>query len=431
MHRSTGIRLLAAIAALLLGVTLCGPAAAHLTPNSEIRLDFSPGSVAADIVVPQSEFGYATALPTDNSPASLAQAQRYLERNVAVIAPDGRHWALTIDKIEFAEIIGPPDLHATAHITPPPGATDRRFTFEWHALTREVPTHFALLVIGEDLAGHTTGGRELVGALTAARPLLSVDRGTPSSLRLLVNALRLGAQHIAGGHDHLLFLLALLLPAPLLAAGYAGPGRWSGRWGGPRPSRDTLRRLALIVTAFTCGHSLTLIAAALFSAHLPAPPVEAGIALSVLISAVHAGKPIFPGREPLVALLFGLVHGLAFATVISNFGLDASTRAIAILGFNLGIEAVQLLVVLCALPALLFAANSSHYTPVRVTLATLIGIAAAVWLVERVSGTTTPLSAAFEVAIPWCFAAVVAASALVLLRSAVLRLPARGLARPV
>lgn len=369
------VTLLRLLGALLIALA-AQPAQAHLTPNSEIRLDLAPGAIVADVVVPQSEFGYATNLPTDNSPQSLAAARDYLLKNFAITAPDGRRWRVRADRMAFETIIGPPDFHATLTLMPPAGASDRRFRLDWHVITTEVPTHFALLVVGGDLAGGVKGERELLGALTAARPTIVVNRGSASFTGLFGNAFLLGARHIAEGYDHLLFLLALLLPAPLIAR--------AGRWAEPRPARETFRHLAMIVTAFTLGHSLTLIAAALFGARLPAPPVEAGIALSVLISAIHAARPIFPGREHYVAAGFGLVHGLAFATTVANFGLGTGTRLTAILGFNIGIEAVQLAVVLAALPLLLMLPRWRNGTRARLVLAGLTGLAAIVWLVERI-----------------------------------------------
>lgn len=363
--------LIAALALLFLGSTAQG----HLTPNSEIRLDFAPGLVKADVVVPQAEFGYATGLATNNRPASLAQAKARVLADMAVLSPDGRPWRVKMDRIAFEEIAGPPDLHLQLTLTPPSGASDRSLRWRWHVVTHEAPSHFALLVVDGDLAGGVKGERELVGALTAGRTELLVDRGQAGLIGLFGNAFALGAHHIAEGYDHLLFLLALLLPAPLLAAGR--------RWAGPRPARDTFRALAWIVTAFTIGHSTTLILAAFFGVRLPAQPVEAGIAFSVLISAIHAARPLFPGKEPLVAGLFGLVHGLAFATLVSNFGLGAGTRATAILGFNLGIEAVQLGVVLLALPLLLLLARQPWGAKVRLVLAAVTGLAALVWLAER------------------------------------------------
>lgn len=359
----------------LLLALMATPALAHLTPNSEIRLDFAPGAVKADVVIPQAEFGYATGLPTDNRPDSLERVKARILADMAVLARDGRPWRIAVDRIAFEQIAGPPDLHLTLTLTPPTGASDRSLLLRWHVVTREAPSHFALLVVDGDLAGGVRGSRELVGALTATRPELTVTRGQASLGRLLANAFRLGAHHIAEGYDHLLFLLALLLPAPLLAAG--------GRWTTPRPTRDTAKHLAWIVSAFTLGHSTTLVIAAFSGVHLPVQPVEAGIAFSVLVSAIHAARPLFPGREPVVAGLFGLVHGLAFATLIGNFGLGTATRATAILGFNLGIEAVQLGVVLVALPGLVMLARWRHGQKVRAGLAMLTAIAALVWLAQR------------------------------------------------
>jgi hypothetical protein len=372
---SSGSATIRALIAALTLLCLGSAAQGHLTPNSEIRLDFAPGLVKADVVVPQAEFGYATGLATDNRPESLARAKARVLADMAVLSPDGRPWRVEVDRIAFEEIAGPPDLHLQLTLTPPAGASDRSLRWRWHVVTRQAPSHFALLVVDGDLAGGVKGERELVGALTAGRTELLVDRGHASLPGLFGNAFGLGAHHIAEGYDHLLFLLALLLPAPLIAAGRS--------WGGPRPARDTFRALAWIVTAFTIGHSTTLILAAFFGVRLPAQPVEAGIAFSVLVSAIHAARPLFPGKEPLVAGLFGLVHGLAFATLVSNFGLGAGTRATAILGFNLGIEAVQLGVVLVALPVLLLLARQPWGAKARLGLAAVTGLAALVWLAER------------------------------------------------
>ncbi|MCA1662455.1 MAG: HupE/UreJ family protein [Novosphingobium sp.] len=174
----------------------------------------------------------------------------------------------------------------------------------------------------------------------------------------------------------------------------------AGRWNGARPGRETLRSLAWIVTAFTLGHSATLILAAAFNARLPTAPVEAAIALSVLIGAVHAMRPLFPGRESVVAFGFGLIHGLAFATVVAGFGTSVTARATAILGFNLGIEAVQLLLALLLLPALVIGSRRRWYAPARIALGGFAALAALAWLVERVSGSDNALAAGFAAILP-------------------------------
>src|SRR5262249_20013928 len=183
-----------------------------------------------------------------------------------------------------------------------------------------------------------------------------------------------GARHIAEGTDHLLFLLALILPAPLVATGR--------RWGGFAGVQTALRRIIKVVTAFTLGHSITLMFGALGWARLPSTLVESAIALSILVSAIHALIPIFQSREALIAGGFGLVHGLAFAATLTDFGFDPWTLISSVLGFNLGIEAFQLLVIMTAMPWLVLLARSRIYGPLRIAAALLTATAAAAWFAE-------------------------------------------------
>ena len=186
---------------------------------------------------------------------------------------------------------------------------------------------------------------------------------------------RLGMRHIAEGTDHLLFLLALLLPAPLLAVG--------SRWAGAATIRHSLIQIVRVVTAFTIGHSLTLALGASGLVSVPARAVEVLIAFSILVSAIHALRPIFPGREPVIAAAFGLVHGLAFATTLQNLGVGPWQRIASILGFNLGIETMQLLVVAAILPSLIILSRTSTYAVFRLGGATFAGFASLGWIVER------------------------------------------------
>jgi hypothetical protein len=365
------------------------PADAHLTPNSEVNIDFGQSEAVADIIIPRSEYAFATGNPVNNDPQSLAKAKAYLLQQIAVATPDGRPWTLVIDKIEFVQIAGPPDLHAIVRMTAPPKAQARRLTIDWRAVIGTVPNHFVLFVTRSDYsAGKLDEDRQVLGALQGDRQRLLIDRGEASSAKGFQAAVALGMRHIAEGHDHLLFLVALLLPAPLLAVG--------GLWRGERPVRAALWELTKIVTAFTIGHSLTLIGAALFAWHLPAQPVEVAIALSILVSAIHAWRPIFPGREPLVAAGFGLVHGLAFATIVANFGLGAEEKAMSILGFNLGIELVQLLVILAVMPSLLMLSRTRFYPILRTSGAAAAGLAAIAWLIERVLDRANPVAQSID-----------------------------------
>jgi hypothetical protein len=196
---------------------------------------------------------------------------------------------------------------------------------------------------------------------------------------------RLGMHHIAEGTDHLLFLLVLLLPAPLLLTGW--------NWGGPSGVRPSLMRILGIVTAFTIGHSITLSLAAFSAVNVPPRPVEVLIAVSILISAVHAYRPVFPGREAWIAAFFGLIHGMAFAAALDRLGMGRWDRIVGILAFNLGIESMQMIAVVTILPSLMLMSRTRVYPILRMGGAVFAGLASAGWIIERLFDVTTPVEA--------------------------------------
>jgi hydrogenase/urease accessory protein HupE len=186
----------------------------------------------------------------------------------------------------------------------------------------------------------------------------------------------LGVEHILGGLDHLLFVLSLLL----IVRGF--------------------RRIAITITAFTLAHSLTLAAATLGLVHVPAPPVEAAIALSIVFVAAEVvrglrGKPGLTAGAPwLVAFTFGLLHGFGFASALAEIGLPQKAIPVALFTFNVGVEIGQLLfvgaviatVALCArLPSRLPALSArlrrwSAWVPPY-----SIGTVAMWWVAERIA----------------------------------------------
>jgi hypothetical protein len=186
---------------------------------------------------------------------------------------------------------------------------------------------------------------------------------------------RLGMRHIAEGTDHLLFLLTLLLPAPLLLVGR--------RWAGFAGARQSVLRILKVVTAFTAGHSLTLALAALGVVRVPSGPIEVFIAISILVSAAHALRPLFPGKEAGIAVFFGLIHGLAFASVLGELGLRGWALVTSLLAFNLGIETMQLIVVAVTMPCLVLFSRARWYWVVRMGGAVFAGVAAVGWIGER------------------------------------------------
>jgi hypothetical protein len=193
-----------------------------------------------------------------------------------------------------------------------------------------------------------------------------------------------GFEHVLEGADHLLFLTALLLPAPLIAV--------AGRW---RRNDDTVaavRKVVHVVTAFTVGHSVTLIASSLGWISLPSRPIEIVIAASVGVSAIHAIRPLAKRGEPIIAVGFGLVHGLAFAGILSDLGLDGTTSLLALLSFNVGIEVAQLLTTALVFPSLLVIARTRFADAFRVAGGSLALVASAEWALERLGVVDNPLT---------------------------------------
>jgi len=95
-------------------------------------------------------------------------------------------------------------------------------------------------------------------------------------------------------------------------------------------------------------------------------PTDRLIAVSIFVSAAHALRPLFPGRSAGIAAFFGLIHGLAFATILGQLGLGRWERVASILGFNLGIETMQLIVVAAVMPSLIFLSHPRAYRFLRI-----------------------------------------------------------------
>jgi HupE / UreJ protein len=188
-----------------------------------------------------------------------------------------------------------------------------------------------------------------------------------------------GMHHIWIGYDHMLFLISLLLPAVLIRRERA----WQ-----PVPSlKSALLGVLAVVTAFTVSHSITLTLAALDVIGLPSRLVESAIALSVLLASVNNIWPIVTRRGWVLAFCFGLVHGFGFASVLGDLGLPRDALALALAGFNVGVEIGQLTVVLAVVPLTYILRNARFYRPgILVGGSSAIALIAGVWFIGRAFG---------------------------------------------
>jgi len=200
-----------------------------------------------------------------------------------------------------------------------------------------------------------------------------VVTATPGAFEVAQTYAVLGIEHILTGFDHLLFVLALVI----LVKG--------------------VRRLVVTVTAFTVAHSLTLVAATLGWVHVPGPPVEATIALSIVFVAAEIvrgrrGMESLTERFPwVIAFVFGLLHGFGFASALSEVGLPQTAIPVALLLFNVGVEVGQLVFVGFVFATMAFARGVvRHFAAPQPTWAWrlppyAIGGVAAFWAIQRIA----------------------------------------------
>lgn len=214
---------------------------------------------------------------------------------------------------------------------------------------------------------HWLDGQTRIYTLTAGQPELQLF-GAADDPRGIGEVARaygvLGVEHILGGFDHLLFVLGLLF-----LVGFN-------------------RKLVWTLTAFTVAHSLTLGLSTLGWITLRSPPVEAMIALSILLVAGEAlnKQQTLSRRWPaLVALLFGLVHGLGFAGALQQIGLPQNHLLLALLTFNLGVELGQLLVVAAAFLAVRVLSHWPAFAAWRTPALYAMGGTAAYWTWGRIA----------------------------------------------
>jgi len=244
---------------------------------------------------------------------------------------------------------------------------DGRVTLE---LTIQCPASPARLVVRDDwfdLFGEhyrtiarieaPGGAREAVFLPDARETTIDLGRDTSGHG---AGFFRLGVEHILTGYDHLLFLVALLLRGGRLVS------------------------LLKIITAFTLAHSVTLALATLGVVTIPDRVVEPVIAASIVwVALENLLLRNAPSQRWLVSFLFGLVHGFGFASAIKPLALPRGRLALALLGFNLGVEAGQALVVALLLPLLLGMRGSAWEPRIVRTASLAVAAVGGAWLVER------------------------------------------------
>ena len=368
---------------------------AHPMPNSVVVLNIHENHYTGQIQLPLAELQSAIGKGVNDNSERLIERlgdslRIYLRQHIRPKSFEGKPWTVELGEMKVIETKNPlvgayKELVIDFEMSPPKNYDLRNFYFDYDVILHQVASHKTLIaikqdwqrgIVVEDSTVQQVGVIEWDIVSNTLKPFqISVQAG--STWQGFKNMVSLGISHIKEGTDHILFILTLLLVAPLLSEEGVRKTKlplWDG----------TPRGLGGIITAFTIGHSLTLFLGSVQWVRFPAQPIEILIAVTILISAFHAYRPIYPQKETLIAGGFGLIHGLAFAETLTNLQLSTKQMALSILGFNIGIELMQLVIILIAFPILFLLSRTKNYSLIKKTAAVLMMVLALAWLIERI-----------------------------------------------
>ncbi len=361
-------------------------AGAHPMPSSVVNLSILDKSIKGEAKIPLAELESAVGNQSFDNINSVFFKEYFASHIIAL--SDQNNWDTEIENLEIITdhdpIVGDyQEVIVHFKLTPRDTRHLRHFTFQYDAVVHQVITHKIVVFVKFDWSNGIQEESETqpIGIIE-----LNVPTGKINSLRIdleegswwkgLDGMFQFGMQHIREGLDHILFLLTLLLVAPLTIA--------DNKWSKYQGFKYTLSRFLKISLSFTVGHSVTLLAGSFNLFSFQVQYIEVLIAISILISAVNCIKPIFFKREIILAGVFGLIHGLAFSISLSHLDLGIGGKLISILGFNLGIEVMQLIIMACFFPVLL-ASKWKFYSVLRIIFAVGTMVISLAWIAERIS----------------------------------------------
>ncbi|MBS2012368.1 MAG: HupE/UreJ family protein [Deltaproteobacteria bacterium] len=376
-------QVLAALVALVL-LLVAAPAFAHKPSDSYLSLEVDGAVVHVRWDIALRDLDYAIGLDKDaDGKITWGEVDRaradiggYATRRLALSSPPKagateapRPCALSSAAPQLAITSHSDGTYAVLRFDATCGGALETLVVDYQLFFDVDPQHRGILRVdaGGATRTHTLSARER----STSFDLLASGRG-----KQLASIVKEGIVHIWQGYDHILFLLALLLPSVLRREGTG--------WAPVAALRPALVDVLRIVTAFTVAHSITLSLAALGVVTLPTRLVESAIAASVVLAALNNLRPILRQDRWMAAFLLGLMHGFGFSSTLQDLDLPRSSLVSTLFGFNLGVEIGQVAIVAVFVPLAFAARRAPLYRRwVLVGGSVVILAFATVWLVER------------------------------------------------
>ena len=273
-------------------------------------------------------------------------------------------------------------------------------TLDYNAFFDEDPSHMCLVAMEYNWKAGLINNEHIVALYLSEGERNGTFSIKETSLwKGFLAMVQQGVWHIWIGMDHILFLVALILPSVVRrrkkegVTGEAINTTKSGFWGWEpvKSFRPAFMYILKIVTFFTIAHTITLSLASLEIITLPSRVVESIIAFSVGLAAYHNIRPIFKGEDWVIAFVFGLFHGFGFASVLGDLGFKGEYLSLSLVGFNIGVELGQIAIIALIFPILYFIRNNKFYVKLMLWLSIVLIVISVYWLTERAFDIDLPL----------------------------------------
>lgn len=375
---------------------------AHPMPYSLVNISVMDQSIRVTIEVPTTILEDVLSLENPgfsfkNSSTFKTVISQYFAEHFNIVSSNGMRQTLVIDSMAINEKnLGLPTYFSEFYIVYNLKINNdfdgKNFLMLYDAIIHMDGSHYAILKVNKDfLNGINPENPEILGVFNRNSNQyvdpINVKIGEGNKWIAFKKMVSLGMHHIQTGIDHLLFVILLVLIAPLLIHHH--------NWGNFGGWKYFAKRILKIVTAFTIGHSLTLLIFTTNNLNSFSKPIEISIALTIIVTGVHAIRPIFYGKELLLTFIFGLIHGSAFGITLNEWELTQSQKLLSLLGFNVGIELMQIIIILVCLP-IVFWSKFYSFKFVRWLIAAATIFISIFWVLERVSNSPNAVTQFME-----------------------------------
>ncbi|MEM7587325.1 MAG: HupE/UreJ family protein [Acidobacteriota bacterium] len=372
--------------AILLALMFPGTALAHATGEDYLFLTFRDDSIEGHFEIHFEDLESKLGITLDSELeqaragviAAAPQVHAYIEENATIAPPGGEPYAFEFTRQDVLEL--PQGNFAQFYFRQATGPLPDTLDIRHEMFYDGDRLHRGLVLVEYNAKTNTTyPGEYTAMVFSPTNTEQTLDLTDIPSLMGPRDMIPQGVLHIWIGIDHILFLLALMLPTVLM--------RRDDGWQPVESFSRAMWNLLKIVTVFTVAHSLTLLLAALDFIRLPSRLVESVIALSIILVALNNifGKV----RESSLFIVFGLglFHGLGFASVMGHLPFRMVDLMRVVIGFNVGVELGQVAIVAVLFPILFLLRKTSFYQPVVLRgVSAILMVIAGWWFIQRAFG---------------------------------------------